>query len=198
MEKEEFSESRWISLLIEGDQQAFSKLYNLHSPLLLHKLNQLLPDQDSVLELHQVSFVRLWDMRERIQLDQGIWPLLHTIARNLVVDYFRKSASNEAVRKALLTQATLYYDLEEENDTVERMTEALSIAIERLPTKRKEIFLFCKFQGKSYEEAAEVYGVSVGTIKDHMAKAMRFLKSELGEKLFGLLIVLLGFWINNR
>ncbi|MDR2284705.1 MAG: sigma-70 family RNA polymerase sigma factor [Sphingobacterium sp.] len=198
MEKEEFSESKWVSLLIEGDRVAFSELYKLHSPSLLHKLNQLLPDEDSMLEVHQIAFVRLWDMRERIQRDQGVWPLLHTIARNLVVDYFRKSASNEAVRKALLTQATLYYDLEEENDTVERMSEALSTAIDRLPAKRKEIFLFCKFQGKSYEEAAEAYGVSVGTIKDHMAKAMRFLKSELGEKLFSLLMVFLGFWINNR
>ncbi|MFD2554366.1 RNA polymerase sigma factor [Sphingobacterium tabacisoli] len=198
MEKEEFSESKWISLLIEGDRVAFSKLYNLHSPSLLHKLNQLLPDEDSVLEVHQVSFVRLWDMRERIQEGQGVWPLLHTIARNLVVDYFRKSASNEAVRKALLTQATLYYEMEEGSDHVESMTEALSVAIDRLPSKRKEIFLYCKFQGKSYEEAAEAHGVSVGTVKDHMAKAMRFLKSELGEKLFALLVVLLGFWVNNR
>ncbi len=198
MEKEELNESRWISLLVEGDRTAFSKLYELHSPTLLHKLNRLLPDEDSVLEIHQVSFVRLWDFRERIQQEQGVWPLLHTIARNLVVDYFRKSASNEAVRKALLTQATLYYELEEENNTVELMTEALSTAIDRLPDKRKEIFLFCKFQGKSYEEAAQTYGVSIGTVKDHMAKAMRFLKSELGEKLFALLIGLLGFWVNNR
>lgn len=194
MEKEEFSESNWISLLIEGDKKAFSKLYNLHSPSLLHKLNQLLPDEDSVLEIHQISFVRLWDMRQRIQQDQGVWPLLHTIARNLVVDYFRKSASNEAVRKALLMQATLFYELEESNDDVELMTEALSVAIDKLPTKRKEIFLYCKFQGKSYEEAAKAHGVSVGTVKDHMAKAMRFLKSELGDKLFTMLIILLGFW----
>lgn len=194
MEKEEFAESRWISLLKEGNRMAFSKLYELHSPLLLHKLNQLLPDEDSVLEIHQITFVRLWDFRQRVQQDQGVWPLLHTIARNLVVDYFRRSASNEAVRKALLTQATLYYELEESNDAMEAMSEALAAAIDRLPAKRKQIFLLCKYQGKSYEEAAAAHGVSVGTVKDHMAKAMRFLKSELGEKLFGLLVILLGCW----
>ncbi|MBL1410214.1 RNA polymerase sigma factor [Sphingobacterium faecale] len=198
MEKEEFGEGRWISGLIAGDREAFSKLYELHSPSLLHKLNQLLPDEDSVLEIHQISFVRLWDMRERILQEHGVWPLLHTIARNLVVDYFRKSASNEAVRKALLTQATLYYEMEDGSDHIESMTEALSAAIDRLPSKRKEIFLYCKFQGKSYEEAAEAHGVSVGTIKDHMAKAMRFLKSELGEKLFALLVALVGLWVNNK
>lgn len=194
MKKEEFGEGKWISLLIEGDRAAFSKLYELHSPTLLHKLNHLLPDEDSVLEIHQITFVRLWDIRHKIQREQGVWPLLHTIARNLVVDYFRKSASNESVRKALLTQATLYYEMEDPNDAIEEMSEALSTVIDRLPSKRKEIFLFCKFQGKSYEEAAAAYGVSIGTVKDHMAKAMRFLKSELGEKLFTLLIVLLGFF----
>lgn len=194
MEKEEFDEGKWISLLVEGDRTAFSKLYELHSPTLLHKLNHLLPDEDSVLEIHQITFVRLWDIRHKIQQEQGVWPLLHTIARNLVVDYFRKSASNEAVRQALLMQATLYYELEDSNDSIEQMSAALSAAIEMLPAKRKEIFLLCKFRGKSYEEAAAIHGVSLGTIKDHMAKAMRFLKNELGEKLFTLLIVLLGFF----
>lgn len=192
MKNDENDEVKLVSLLTEGDKIAFSKLYEHYSPALLHKLNRLLPTEELMLEIHQMAFVRLWDMRAKIIPGQSIWPLIHTIARNLAVDYFRRSATDEAVRKALLTQATLYYELDEPTDAMEQLSDELSKAIDKLPTKRKEIFLLCKFQGKSYEEAAKIHGVSVGTIKDHMAKAMRFLKQELGTKLFMLLITLLS------
>lgn len=193
MEKDRKEEEVWVSLLKDGDKAAFSKIYNQYSPSLLHKLNTLLPDEEAVVEIHQMAFVRLWDIRDKVRPEQGVWSLLYTIGRNLTVDYYRRSASNESVRKALLTQATLYYEMDEPTSMLEQMTEALSAAIDRLPSKRKEIFLHCKFQGKSYEEVASMSGVSVGTVKDHMAKAMRFLKSELGDKLFALLMILLGF-----
>ncbi|WP_183078730.1 RNA polymerase sigma factor [Sphingobacterium puteale] len=192
MKNDENDEFKLVSLLIKGDKTAFSKLYEHYSPTLLHKLNRLLPDEEHVLEIHQIAFVRLWDMRAKIIPEKGVWSLLHTIARNLTIDYFRQSATDEAVRKALLTQATLYYELDEANDTLEQLSDELSKAIEKLPPKRREIFLLCKFQGKSYEEAAKIHEVSVGTVKDHMAKAMRFLKQELGTKLFMLLMTLLG------
>ena len=120
-----------------------------------------------------------------------MWPLLQRIARNLVVDYYRSSASQEAVKKALLLQATLYYELEEEKRRSGGPGEALHKAINLLPEKRREIFLLCKLQGKSYEEVAQLKGVSLGTVKDHMAKAMRFLRQELGQSMYSLLITLL-------
>ncbi|SMG24653.1 sigma-70 family RNA polymerase sigma factor [Sphingobacterium psychroaquaticum] len=193
-EKDRLDEDLLVALLVKGDRDAFSQLYARYSSDLLHRLNKLLPDEEAVLEIHQIAFVRLWEIRERVRIEQGIWSLLHTIARNLVVDYFRKSATNEAVRNALLTQATLYYELDEPTNQVEEMSTLLSATIDRLPAKRKEIFLLCKFQGKSYEEVAQLQGVSIGTVKDHMAKAMRFLKTELGGALFSLFLALVNAW----
>ncbi|QBQ39951.1 sigma-70 family RNA polymerase sigma factor [Sphingobacterium psychroaquaticum] len=193
-EKDRLDEDLLVALLVKGDRDAFSQLYARYSSDLLHRLNKLLPDEEAVLEIHQIAFVRLWEIRERVRIEQGIWSLLHTIARNLVVDYFRKSATNEAVRNALLTQATLYYELDEPTNQVEEMSTLLSATIDRLPAKRKEIFLLCKFQGKSYEEVAQLQGVSIGTVKDHMAKAMRFLKTELGGALFSLFLALVHAW----
>lgn len=192
--KDELDVEALSLLLIEGDSTAFSKIYAAYSPLLLQKLMHLLPDEESALDIHQVTFVKLWEYRAKIRVKDGIWPLLYKIARNLVVDYFRKSASNEAIKKALLLQATLFYEIDEPTDNLENMSEALSAAISLLPKKRKEIFLLCKMQGKSYEEVANMQGISIGTVKDHMAKAMRFLKQELGEKLFVFLLLLLNYF----
>lgn len=192
--KDELDVEALSLLLIEGDDAAFAKLYAAYSPLLLHKLMHLLPHEESALDIHQVAFVKLWEYRLKVRVKDGVWPLLYKIARNLVVDYFRKSASNEAIKKALLTQATLYYEIDEPTDHLTTMSEALSNAISLLPNKRKEIFLLCKMQGKSYEEVAKIHGISLGTVKDHMAKAMRFLKQELGDKLFVFLLLLLNYF----
>ncbi len=191
MENTALDYEKLISLLKEGDQKAFSTLYAHYSPQLLAKLHYLLSEEEQALEIHQHAFIKLWDYKEKIKVEDGMWPLLQRIARNLVVDYYRSSASQEAVKKALLLQATLYYELEEENEEVEALSEALHKAINLLPEKRREIFLLCKLQGKSYEEVAQLKGVSLGTVKDHMAKAMRFLRQELGQSMYSLLITLL-------
>lgn len=184
-----------ILQLRAGDQRAFTKLYEMYSPILLQRLDSLLPDQDVILEIHQTAFIRIWFYRKNIRSESGIWPLLHRIARNLVVDYYREASTNEAIKQALLMQATLFYELEEADDSTRSLMEQLYSAIDRLPEKRKAIFMLCKFQGKSYEEAAKLHDVSIGTVKDHMAKAMRFLKQELGPKMYSLLLSLLSFCI---
>ncbi|WP_312134402.1 sigma-70 family RNA polymerase sigma factor [Sphingobacterium sp.] len=184
-----------IEQLRAGDQIAFTKLYEMYSPILLQRLDSLLPDQDIILEIHQTAFIRIWSYRENIRSESGIWPLLYRIARNLVIDYYRESSTNEAIKQALMTQATLFYELEEIDDSTRELTERLYSAIDRLPEKRKAIFLLCKFQGKSYEETAKLHGISIGTVKDHMAKAMRFLKQELGPKMYSLLLSLLSFYM---
>jgi len=181
-----------IALYAQGDQKAFADLYAIYSPPLLQKLYQMVADEETILEIHQVAFVRLWDYRDRIEVKPSIYGLLLHIAKNLVVDHYRKIASDERLKKQLLAKATLYYQLDEPDDQLDEMTDALLGAVNKLPPKRKDIFLLCKLHGKTYEQVADMQSVSLGTVKDHMAKAMRFLKNELGDKTFSTLLILIS------
>jgi hypothetical protein len=47
----------------------------------------------------------------------------------------------------------------------------------------KEAFLFGKFEGRGYEESAEILGCSVGAVKVRIHRAMKALRVALGHRL---------------
>jgi RNA polymerase sigma-70 factor (ECF subfamily) len=63
-------------------------------------------------------------------------------------------------------------------------------AMELLPQEKREILVFCRFQGMKYEEIAEVLGCGVGTVKVRVYRAMRALaeiySTLAGEKAYDL------------
>ena len=55
-------------------------------------------------------------------------------------------------------------------------------AIRRLPEGQREVIVLVGFLGISYEEAAEICGCAVGTIKSRLGRARLRLLDELGER----------------
>lgn len=54
-------------------------------------------------------------------------------------------------------------------------------ALLRLPQQYREVLVMVVMMGESYEDAAEVCGCAIGTIKSRMNRARQRLKEELGE-----------------
>ena len=49
-------------------------------------------------------------------------------------------------------------------------------AMDLLPPEKREILVFCRFQGMKYEDIAEVLGCEVGTVKVRVYRAIRALE----------------------
>ncbi len=62
--------------------------------------------------------------------------------------------------------------------------------IEGLPPKMKEVMVLCDIMGYSYEEASEVIGCPIGTVRSRLHRARRYVKKALeaayGDELLGL------------
>jgi len=165
-----------LLLLKAGDQQAFEKLYQVYSVRLLQRLLRLLKDRNLAKELLQDVFLKVWERRGTIDPLHSIKPYLYRIAENLVMDYFRRAATDRKVMDHLIQVSTELYDqIQDELDT-NTLNQTLKEAIDQLPEQRKAIFIQCKLEGRSYEEVAKEMGISRGTVNDHMVKSMRFLR----------------------
>jgi RNA polymerase sigma-70 factor (ECF subfamily) len=53
-------------------------------------------------------------------------------------------------------------------------------AIERLPDHYREILILVVMLGESYQDAAEICGVGIGTVKSRVNRARRLVMDELG------------------
>lgn len=59
--------------------------------------------------------------------------------------------------------------------------ELLHNAVANLPPQRREAFILCRQQGKSYEEAAALMNISRNTFKQHLSLAVKSIREYLLE-----------------
>lgn len=97
---------------------------------------------------------------------------LATIARGLVVDWYRRQALERAFLEALACRTDgLTLSLEERAIMLETLTE-IDRMLDALGARTRAIFLMAQLEGLGYAEIGQRLGVSVTTVKNHMVKAM--------------------------
>lgn len=177
-----YSDRELLQKLRKGDSIAFNFIYNTYAAPLLIKLNRLIKFEPAIEEIHQDIFVRLWNAREGLSEDTNLQAYLHTIARNLTINFYKKAARDKELSKQIEHSMDIAYDHIEPLLAYKETAEILEQMISLLPPQRQKVFRLIKVEGKSYKEASEHFGVSLSTVKDHMAKSADFLKEKLANK----------------
>lgn len=181
-----------IRLLQTGDEYAFEKLYRLYSVRILKKLLRLVKDEEIAAELLQDTFLKLWEKREGLDPEQSLRSYLFRIAENKITDLFRRAAYDRKLREHLVAVSTELCHVTEDAIDFKDGQELLQQAISSLPPQRQKIFILCKIEGKSYEETAELLGISAGTVNDHMVKAGRAVRKYFNAADLALLMLLMA------
>lgn len=102
---------------------------------------------------------------------------LFTIMRNTFCTRFKKSSREtvglpEGVASRLTSEASQEWTVQA--DEVRR-------ALNRLPEHHREMLVLIVMLGERYEDAAEICGCAVGTVKSRLSRARQQLRRELGE-----------------
>ncbi len=169
-------EKELLIALREGDQDAFTQIYDQYSTRIFKNSVRILKSEELGEELLQETFFRIWEKRDLIDPDKPIKSYLFRIAENLAYDFFRKAARDRRMAEKLISAASEYYDHIDALVELKENNALLQSAIDQLPPQRKKIFTLCKLEGKSYAEVSSLLGISESTINDHIVKATRSLK----------------------
>jgi RNA polymerase sigma-70 factor (ECF subfamily) len=173
-----------------GDDAAFRTLVLRHQDAVYSFLVRRLQSRDLAEDLAQETFVRACGALEGFRGDSGLRTWLIQIAVNLVRDRRRREArlprvvSLEEVRRRT-GRADAVADPEAEGDPLSRLgrreqVARLEQALGRLPEDYREAFLLKHVEGMSYQEMAELTGVSAGTLKVRAHRARRRLRELCG------------------
>lgn len=146
-----------LSRLKDGDELALQELILLYKKPLALSMLRLLKSKEDVEELLQELFLRVWNNRERIDLNYQIKSFLYKIAENLVYDQLRKIAREKRLAVNYFSYIVEAYSHIEEQLFDKEVRDILFTAIANLPEQRRKVFELCRMQGKSYEEALKVY-----------------------------------------
>lgn len=174
-------EYQLITLLREGDENAFHILYKKYAKQLFCFINRSVKESDDSNDLLQTVFIKIWETRSCIDPEGSFSGYLYTIAKNLICNYYKK----KIVVQAYQTFASA--DEKDENNTVfsslvyKELSERIFTEINKLPKKRRKIFIMSRRLNMSYKEIAAQLNVSENTVDTQIRKALQFLREKREE-----------------
>lgn len=128
-----------------------------------------LTSHNEAADLTQETFLRAWRSLGRFRGESEARTWLLGIARNTVGDHVRRTARRKRLRVVTSSDP---HDLRNHpgvgDDNDGHATQAL---LDELSADRREAFVLTQVIGLSYDEAAIVCGVAVGTIRSRVARA---------------------------
>ncbi|MDZ3992457.1 sigma-70 family RNA polymerase sigma factor [Pseudomonas sp. Teo4] len=146
-------------------------LYREHNGWLHGWLRQRLNNFADAADLAQDTFIRVMLARTAGTLNEPRH-YLATIARGLVIDLYRRRSLENAYLEALALQPEHYAPSAEIRAAILDTLMAIDRMLDGLGPRTRAIFLAVQLDGLSYEKAAERLGVSVSTVRKHLARAL--------------------------
>lgn len=163
--------------LQQGNEKAYTRLYDLFSKPLYRNIIRLVKEEDVAQEILQDLFLKIWESRENIIPEKSFKSFLFKVAENLVYAHFRKLAKDSRLIVKLI-RSSIEFESSAEDAMISKENHALlKKAIENLSPQRKQIYTLCKLEGKSYEEVSSELGISTSTVRDHIVKANKAVKT---------------------
>lgn len=126
-------------------------------------------------ELVQIVFIKLWNFKHTLTEDFSFDTQLFNIARTCLIDFIRQ----HSVQKERTVSLHQYpcFNLTTGTDTTFETADYFNNVIQSLPPVRKKVFTLNRLQGLSYKEIAQHLSISINTVEDHMAKAIRQIRT---------------------
>jgi RNA polymerase sigma-70 factor (ECF subfamily) len=144
----------------------------------------LAQNADKADDLVQETLVKAWDKHASFQPGTNLKAWLFTILRNEFYSQMRKRGREVQDSDGLMTARLAVHPAQQGQLDLEDFRTAL----EQLPEDQREAIILIGASGFSYEEAAEICGCAVGTIKSRVSRARARLQDILkisGEDDFG-------------
>ncbi|WP_073348204.1 RNA polymerase sigma-70 factor [Bacteroides congonensis] len=184
--------------LKEGSFQAFEKLYTMYSGKLYNFIMRLSSgDQYMAEEVVQSTFIRIWEVRAKVDSDASFISFLCTIAKNLLMNMYQRQTV-EYVYNEYLLKSGVDRDSQTEDDIDLRfLNDYIDSLAEELPAQRKKIFILSKRQNYTNKEIAGMMGISESTVATQLSLAVKFMREQLMKHYDKVIALLLAFFVNE-
>lgn len=176
--------------LRKGDQYAFSTIFHRYHKSLVYFASKLLKQfstADSE-EIVQDVFVKVYERRTSFKTLDNIKAFLYIATKNACFDKIAK----ENVRSKRF-DAYIQNFVESEDNILQHIIDSelinqLSLEIDALPEKCRDIMRQFFDEGKNSKEIAEDSGITISTVNNQKARAVSILKKRLRSAGMSLLL----------
>lgn len=189
------NEKRLLTELKNGSFQAFERLYNMYSGKLYNFIMRISSgNQYMAEEVVQSAFIRVWEVRERVEPESSFISFLCTIAKNLLMNMYQRQTVEYVYNECLKNTGVDRDSQTEESIDLRFLNEYIDSLAEELPAQRKKIFILSKRQNYTNKEIAEMMGISESTVATQLSLAVKFMREQLMKHYDKIVALLFAFF----
>ena len=189
------NEKRLLTELKNGSFQAFERLYNMYSGKLYNFIMRISSgNQYMAEEVVQSAFIRVWEVRERVEPESSFISFLCTIAKNLLMSMYQRQTVEYVYNEYLKNTGVDRDSQTEESIDLRFLNEYIDSLAEELPAQRKKIFILSKRQNYTNKEIAEMMGISESTVATQLSLAVKFMREQLMKHYDKIVALLFAFF----
>ena len=189
------NEKRLLTELKNGSSHAFERLYNMYSGKLYNFIMRISSgNQYMAEEVVQSAFIRVWEVRERVEPESSFISFLCTIAKNLLMNMYQRQTVEYVYNEYLKNTGVDRDSQTEESIDLRFLNEYIDSLAEELPAQRKKIFILSKRQNYTNKEIAEMMGISESTVATQLSLAVKFMREQLMKHYDKIVALLFAFF----
>ena len=192
------NEKRLLTELKNGSFHAFERLYNMYSGKLYNFIMRISSgNQYMAEEVVQSAFIRVWEVRERVEPESSFISFLCTNAKNLLMNMYQRQTVEYVYNEYLKNTGVDRDSQTEESIDLRFLNEYIDSLAEELPAQRKKIFILSKRQNYTNKEIAEMMGISESTVATQLSLAVKFMREQLMKHYDKIVALLFAFFVNE-
>ena len=159
----------------------FDTVYHQFHQAVYANICKLVCEPQLAEDILQEVFISLWENRQTVNLqDAGGW--LFVVSYNKSMTFLKKKLRETSV---ILPDTEYLATISEEQPVDEELFQLrltmVEEAIDHLPPRKREVFRLCRYDGKSYDEVADMLNISVVSVKDYLKQSTQFIRQYISR-----------------
>ena len=180
-----------IKQLQKGNEKAYVYLVDNYSKRLFGYAITLTNDHAEAEDILQNVFLKAWKQRKKIGIKSSLQNYLFKSVYNEFINLYKKKRSTMILEQKYFAGLEKAVNIRDDQSS-ENILARITMEIQNLPPKCREVFVLSKKEGLTNIEISEYLNVSTKTVEAQITKAFGILRERLGEKYKSILLIILG------
>lgn len=185
LKAKKISDEILIAQFQKGDVQAFDVLVRRYKDQLLNFVYRFVSNRADAEDIVQETFLRVFKNKHYYKEIAKFSTWVYTIAGNLAKTELRRRKRRKLFSVSNYMNDERDFDIPDLNRNPEKEVDGslkddyIQKAIDKLPSKFKEVILLRDVQGFAYEEISQILSIPLGTVKSRVNRGRLKLQDDL-------------------
>lgn len=163
----------------QDDIKAYNELFDRYVPALYRQATRYIRNEHDAEEIVMDLMFNIWEKRSRLDnMGENVKAYLYRSLHNRVINHLQRNKPKTVAIEEISDDGFVTTSGTDHQLIYNELSQAFENKLAQLSPQRKQVFKLCREENLSYKQVATILGLSVNTVENHMASALRFLRNS--------------------